>query len=169
MKRKKPQTPPHIVEADIPNPNHNPAHAGKAGNPATIRVSVNAGESPIAWYYHHRSQTGFDELHLRAGDKFRRLYERVGGSGVQAMDYAKEPVDGGRVSDGMTEARHDAGKQLAEAHKEIGEKSYRIVEAVCGDRAWLKQLFPNRKDARGKMQELKAALEKLGKLWNLAK
>ena len=154
-----------FIMVDIANPNYNPAHEGKSGNPALIQAIMNPRESPIAWYFKHSSQTKVEEYQVRAANEFRRLYERSGGSGVKAFDYTKDPVDGGNVSDGITEGRMDAAKKLKAAHSTLGYAGYSLIQATCGELLWLKDQYPTRYQQNRALDDLKLGLDVLAELW----
>lgn len=151
-----------FVMVDVENPNYNPAHEGKAGNPTKITAAYNPKESPAAWY----KSKGIIQAHeYQAASMFRQLYERCGGSGVKAFDYTKDPVDGGNVSDGITEGRMDAAKKLSDAHKKLGRSGYLLVESVCGQGCWMKDIHPDQYMQRKQMGVLRGCLDELAALW----
>lgn len=154
-----------FIMVDVDNPNYNPAHQGQAGNPAMIQAIMNPRESPIAWYFKHRSQTKVEEYHVRAANEFRRLYERSGGSGVKAFDYTKEPVDGGNTSDGITEGRMDAAKKLKAAHDILGYSGFSLIQSTCGELLWINEQHATRRAQDYAMTELKRGLEVLAEYW----
>lgn len=154
-----------FIMVDIENPNFNPVHVGKPGNPEFVSAIMNPRESPIAWYYHHRRQTRVEQHHVRAANEFRRLYERTGGAGVKALDYGKEPVDGGNVSDGITDMKIDAAKVLAEAFYNIGSEGYILIEKTCGELLWLKDQYATRYQQNLAMKQLIEALDVLAEFW----
>ena len=154
-----------FIMVDIQNPNFNPAHEGSAGNPALIQAIMNPRESPIAWYYCQRSRTKVEEYHVRAANEFRRLYERSGGSGMKAFDYTKDPVDGGNVSDGITEGRMDAAKKLKDAHQQVGYAGFSLLQATCGELLWIKDQYATRRLQDSAMDDLKKGLDVLAEYW----
>jgi hypothetical protein len=152
-----------FVMVEIDNPNYNPSHAGASGNPAKAQAYMNPKESPAAWYHHYGYMTG---PQYQAAVRFRMLHERSGGSGAQAIDYTKEPVDGGKgASDGLTQARMDAAQELSLAYHKIGSRDYETVMLVCGELCWLKQLEPTRYMQKKRRKQLCEALETLAIMW----
>ena len=148
---------------DVENPNYNPAHEGKAGNPTRITAAYNPKESPAAWY----KSKGIIQAHeYQAASMFRQLYERCGGSGIKALDYAKDVVDGGQIaSDGMTDGRMDAAKKLGDAYKHLGRTRYSLVRSVCGQGHWVKDIYPSRYMRQKQMNVLRDCLDDLAGLW----
>lgn len=152
-----------FIMVDVDNPNYNPAHAGASGNPAKITAAYNPKESPAAWY---RAKGIIDEPAYQAASLFRFLYERCGGSGVKALDYGKEPVDGGQIAtDGLTDGRMDAAKRLLQAHDKLGHAGYLLVEAVCGQCFWVKDIHPDQYTQRRQMAALRDCLDELAVMW----
>ena len=154
-----------FIMVDIDNPHYNPAHQGHAGNPALIQAIMNPRESPIAWYFRLKAQTKVEEYHVRAANEFRRLYERSGGAGVKAFDYTKDPVDGGNVSDGLTDGRMDAAKKLKDAHSALGYAGVALVQSTSGQLLWLNQQFSTRYQQNKALDDLKRGLDVLAELW----
>ena len=152
-----------FIMIDVENPNYNPAHEGKAGNPTKISAAYNPKESPAAWY----KSKGIIQLHeYQAASMFRRLYERCGGSGIKAIDYAKDVVDGGQIaSDGITESKRAAAERLSYAHDKLGRSGYLLVESVCGQGFWVKDLHPDQYMQRKQMGVLRGCLDELAALW----
>lgn len=151
-----------IVSCTVDDPYFNRAHDGAKGNTRQTMAIRNIRESPHAWY---RARGWIDEHHAQAADKFRRLYERCAGSGLRAFDYGKEPVDGGFMTDGLTDARMDAAKELIEAQKKVGPAGYQLVEQVCGHLVWVKQLSRNTYESRQIMERLRDSLDTLSIFW----
>lgn len=151
-----------FVMIEVDNPHYSERHAGAAGNPRKVQAAYNPKESPAAWY---RAKLIIQEHEYQAASRFRGLYERVGGSGVKAFDYGKEFVDGGNVTDGLTDAKAMAGKELAEAHDKLGSAGYLLVEAVCGQCFWMKDIYPDQYTQRKQMKTLRECLDELAVMW----
>ena len=160
---KKPVAGTGFIMIDIKNPNFNPAHAGASGNPEYVPAMMNPKESPAAWYHHYGHIT---KSQYFAAIKFRRLYERTGGAGVKALDYGKEPVDGGQIAhDGLTQGRMDAAKELEFAHDKLGKAGFDLVQATCGELQWLKDMFPTKYQQGKAMNILRECLDELATVW----
>lgn len=145
-----------IVEAD--NPLYAPVHAGAAGNPRKISVAVNLKEGPIAWMRHKGI---IDDAQKKAADRFRQLWEAVGGAGAKAMDTTKEPVDGGGAREPITDRQIDAGLKLKECRAIIGHRAYMIVEKVCGEGYSINDFSHTQRERKTNADYLKDALTDL--------
>lgn len=152
-----------FVMIEVDNPGYQPQHDGATANPRKIQAAYNPKESPAAWY---RSKRIIQEHEYQAASRFRMLYERCGGSGVKALDYGKETVDGGiGPQDGLTDARAMAGRELADAHDKLGHAGYLLVEATCGQCFWMKDIYPDRYTQRKQMGVLRECLDELSIMW----
>lgn len=78
---------------------------------------------PIGWMKSHNQ---LDESEFLAGRRWQSLYERSHVGSVQAVDTSKEPVDGGKFPELLTDNQRIAIEQLRLA-------SYAIVKSVPGD------------------------------------
>lgn len=155
-----------VTFVDVDNPGYSRAHDGASANPRKLTVPYSVRESPLAVMYHQRKS--IDEAQYAAGNRFRSLFERTGGSGAQAMDYTKEPVDGGiGPSDGLTEARMDAAKELSRVEHLLGPQGYRLVRTVCGELIFLKDYEPRRHFRDGHSLMLKHCLTIMAEFWGL--
>ena len=96
---------------EVDNPNYEPAHHGAKGNPKHIVVAYNPRES-YAGYLHYRGK--ISEAEWRAASRVRQAFEAMGAS-IQGIDTTKEPVDGGRIGQTITEHQLVAGQTLREA------------------------------------------------------
>lgn len=155
---------PLINMIEVDNPEYSREHHGASANPKRITAAINMRESPLVWYISHGDVTASQG---RAGTWVRRLHELAGGAGVQAMDYTREPVDGGRVTDGLTDIKATAAKRLSEARDELERTGcdWRIVEQVCAWGYFVKQLTQTRRENSAAMQRLCASLGVLAIFW----
>lgn len=126
-----------IVSMDVPNPAWRPDLDKVPGFPKDIRATVNCRESPIVWMLAHDQVSTTQAM---AASRFRALYEAAGSADLKAMDYMKEPVDGGGFPDILTDRKMAAAKELAEVHELLGIEGYRLVANVCGDCTWIRDL-----------------------------
>lgn len=167
QKQKKPETPTGFVIVDIDNPYFNSSHHGSESQHKRTQALYNPRESPIAWMYAHREQTGVTEAQVAAAHEFRKLYETARGVGIRSMDYEKTPVDGGKMGDILTDRQVDASNELAAAHCRIGSHGYQLVEQVCGQCIFIRQLAARRSAQNKLSQHLKESLETLAVFWGL--
>lgn len=149
-----------MIEAD--NPLYAPVHAGASGNPKKITVAINLRESPIALMF---AKGHIDQSQLAAANQFRRLWEAMGGAGAGAMDYTREPVDGGGAREPITDRQIDAGLRLKEAQAHIGRRAFDVVQKVCGEGVGVSDLGTSHRERTTYADYLKHALTDLGKLW----
>lgn len=147
-----------VIMVDIDSPYESTRHLGQQ------RVAINMKESPNEYYF-RKGWIGAEQH--KAGEKFRRLYETAGGSGVKAMDYTKEPVDGGNVSDGLTDLKIRSAKELARAHDVLGQQGYRLVESVSGHGSWIKDITNSKWESEVTMRNYKRCMEALAVFWGL--
>lgn len=152
-----------IVEAD--NPLYAPIHAGAAGNPRKISVAINLRESPVAMM---AAKGHIDQSQLAAANHFRKLWEALGGSGAGAMDYTREPVDGGGAREPITDRQIDAGLKLKQAQMHIGVRAFGIVEKVCGEGVNVSDLGASHRERTTYADYLKHGLTDLSELWGYA-
>lgn len=136
-KKKKPQRHPNFILIDVDNPNYQPGNDGEPGNPKKERAAYNYRESPIAFM---RARRYITESQAKAGVKFRLLYEKCGGGGARAIDWRKEPVDGGGWFDPFTDNRMEAAKELQQIQDKLGREGYLLVEKVCGNCIFINDL-----------------------------
>jgi len=168
-KKKQTVTLSNVIWVEIDNPDFSRDHEeGKAGNLKTTRAMLNMRESPALWMLQHNY---IDQAQYRASDRFRRLYEQTAGSGVKGMDTAKEPVDGGKFVDSLTDARMQAAKELVSARRYLGDYtgipfSFELVERVCGQCYWIKDLYDKEREQQSAGRHLKLCLDGLAELWD---
>ncbi len=161
-KKKKPSARLRIKVMEVDNPNYQPEHAGVRGNPKRVRAAFNMKESPVMWMLARGYVT---EPQAMAATRFRKLYEQMGGAGARAIDFTQEPVDGGGVSDPINDRLIDAAKELGEVQKRLGPAGYNLVEQVCGQCIFIKQLASSKWYQLKMSRELKNCLDILAVDW----
>ena len=130
-----------------------------------ITVTVNLKESPLDRW---RSHGDIDGAQYAAGDRFRYLWERSELGGAQALDPAKDYVDGGVMPDPYSLERMRAGVQLRAAKLELGDRDYKLVCLVIGERKFCSEMFPaNRWEADYHSRRVRDALTDLAKMWGM--
>lgn len=151
---------------EIDNPHYSKAHAGAVGNPKTITAAMNLRESPIAMM----AAKGHIEPHqLQAADKFRRLWESLGGSGAGSFDYSREPVDGGGTREPITDRQIDAGFALKACQSALGPRPYDIVSKVVGEGRTIAELGASKRERHTLADYLRNALDDLAVHWGFQK
>ena len=107
--------------------------------PSKASPTRNLRDDPLG-QMHARGQHPLDDHLYRAGRQYQATREAEGiGRGRSSSDI-REFVDGGRgPSDGLTDTRVKAAKQMAVFRTLLGEQGYRVVEAVLIEKQSLKQ------------------------------
>jgi len=151
-----------VTTYEIDNPDWDASRDGLPGFPRRISAALNMRESPAMWMYVHGQ---IDHAHMQAASEFRRLHEMAGGAGIQAIDTTKEPVDGRSHYEPITDAMMLAARKLRQAHAVLGPERYRLVEAVCGDCVWIKDLADTRRGRSAMADLLRDCLDVLAEDW----
>lgn len=151
-----------VISISVDDPFFNRAYTETTSNTRQIQALLNVRESP-ARYYEARDKITKDMA--AAADRFRRLYETAGGGSVKAMDTTKEPVDGGFMSDGLTDAKLRAANELKLAYLKLGKAGYELVEQVCGHLLWVKDVSRTDYEMRRNMERLRDCLDTLSLMW----
>jgi hypothetical protein len=166
-KEKKPEWKPKLdIKAQrMENPYFNRNHEVSATNPKMLGVVKNLRESAVETLFARGKLNGAQK---RAADKFRGLWEMMGGAGAGANDYAREFVDGGGAKDPIAQRQVDAGKALAECRGLLGARNYDLVQKVCGQGLGLAQISSVKRDQLTAADNLRASLDDLAGLWHFA-
>lgn len=166
-KRTKPVEYPHatIRPMAVENPLYSRQHEGARGNPKTITVMVNIRESAVGTL----AARGLLEAHqIMAADRFRKLFEAAGGAGARAIDYGREPVDGGGMYDPIPDRMIDAAKELAACMPILGLRKYKIIEDVVGQGCEIKDLAKTHREKTTLADYIRNGLEDLATFWQLS-
>lgn len=151
---------------EVPNPYFSRSHAADASNPPTIPAMVNIRESAVTTL---ASRGVLDAAQVAAANRFRALFETMGGKGSGAMDYSREHVDGGKAREPITERQLSAGQELARCRALLGVRLYGLVSTVCGEGRSLHEVAGQNKRARLVAADcLRWALDDLAAMWRLA-
>jgi hypothetical protein len=145
----------------VANPLHLRAHDGEKWNPKEIKAAVNLKESALVVLEQRGS---IDEAQVKAGERFRSIWEALGGAGTGAFDYSREPVDGGGAREALSERQIRAGQDLAEARKVLGI-GYDVMVKVAGEGLGIPELTDNQSKRRAYSEYLKDGLSALAKHW----
>ena len=169
MKKRKTKTtilPSHrqaeIEVVEIENPNWNRAYDGDKTNPRKVMAIRNTKESAIG-IMASRGLLSPDQV--RAADKFRSLFETVGGSGAGSFDYSREPVDGGGGRDPISERQMVAGLELKRCEGHVGKPIYRILVKVAGEGRALSEIAANHRERLTFGSYVKDGLQELSEFW----
>lgn len=163
----KPKPAPIITLALVENPNWSRAHHGDKSNPRLVSVPFNHKESAISLL---AARNVINPSQMAAADRFRAIWEAMGGSGASALDYSREPVDGGGAVEPITDRQLSAGRELkraAEALKKAhGEYAYRLVTYIAGEGRSIHDLTSTRRERDTMTDNLRLYLDVLAGLWN---
>ncbi|NBB07872.1 hypothetical protein [Pseudomonas monteilii] len=151
-----------IQLVEIDNPHYSRTHAGLPGNPKTISAAMNLRESPVALM---AAKGHLGAHHIKAADKFRRLWEILGGAGAGSFDYSREPVDGGGARESITDSQIEAGQTLKVCQSVIGRRAFSIVEKVAGEGRTIAEISVTKREKTTNADYLRDALEDLAKHW----
>lgn len=160
-RRPAPVTVPHVMK-EVDNPHYSRAHDGDRSNPKRIKAAYNPRESYVG-LLHQRGKISDSER--RAGDKVRQAFEMMGGVGAQAMDYTREPVDGGGIPDPITDRQLRAGRTLREVHDVLGPAGHDLVIRIAGEGRWPRDLTSDQERQRYLSLRLRECLEHLAVHW----
>lgn len=154
-----------LAPAEIDNPDFSRDHAeGRYGNHKRMPATINVRESAIVTMQARKLLT---DAQAEAATRFRGLWETMGGKGAGAMDYSKEPVDGGGAVQTVADHHIDAGRKLREAEICLGRRGYSLVSKVCGEGYQISELFHEKRAQLSAMDLLRGLLDDLAELWLL--
>lgn len=169
MARARKKTKPAPDTASVENPNWSRAYDGDRTNPRFVTVPFNHRESAISLL---AAKGAIDPAQMAAADRFRAIWEALGGAGAGALDYSREPVDGGGASEPITERQLTAGKELKRAAEALrtshGEYAYRLVTYVAGEGRSIHELTETRRQRDTMTDNLRAYLDVLSDIWGFA-
>lgn len=121
---------------------------------STERISVvrSIRDDPLG-HMHARRQ--IDDAQYSAGRHWQRLHERANVGGVQSVDTTKEPVDGGRFPDLLSDGQRKALDGLRSAKQALGTFGLQIIEDVLARRMFIYQIAATYEgtDEKGKVTE----------------
>lgn len=145
------------VLAEVENPMYNRAHDGETWNPKKITSVVNLKESALVTL----EQRGLiDAAQVKAGERFRMIWEALGGSGAGAFDYSREPVDGGGPRSALSDRQVQAGIELADCRPILGI-GYDIMVKVAGEGMAVTEITHSKNLQRAYVEMLKQGLTAL--------
>lgn len=155
-----------VLYLERDNPMWSREHDGASGNPRTVIVAVNIHESAIGTM---AARGLLDQAQLKAGDRLRYLLEKAGAGGARAIDYAREPVDGGNGKDPIPDMVIDAAKQLAQIQPLLGLRAYAILRTVISQGCELKDIAATHRERTTTADYIKDALDILAVHWGFTK
>ncbi len=125
-----------FIVIDVDNPLFSSDHPESATNNRRSKAIYNYRESPASLMY---ARGKIDAAQYRAADWYRCMYEMAGGD-LKAMDWRREPVDGGKMQDPFTQRRSDAHRALEETYELLGARGHELIEKFCGQGFFIKQI-----------------------------
>lgn len=152
------------AQVEVENPNWSRDHHGRRDNPRYITATVSLRESAITTMHARKL---IDDAQAAAAVRFRRNWEAMGGKGAGAMDYTKEPVDGGGMPETVSDRHLMAGRELEACRRLLGMRGYRLVCQVCGEGYQIAELFSEKRAQLSGMDALRGHLDDLAELWNI--
>jgi hypothetical protein len=167
-KRKKKAMPtPAITTKRVHNPLYQRAHHGERTNPKFITAAINPRESGIVTL---AARGLIDEAQEEAADRFRGLWETLGGSGAKALDYSREPVDGGgRQSEPISIRLLAAGRDMKAVkdalQAEYGDYAVALVGRIAGEGHSIHELTQTRRQRDTMTDNLRTYLDFLAHFW----
>jgi len=159
-----------VSTKDVENPLYSRAHDGDRTNPQTIGAFINMRESAIVML---EAKGVLDKAQVKAAERFRKLWERMGGTGAGAMDYSRIVVDGGIAPDPISESQMEAGRSLKEAEQALkaqhGTYAYKLVGYICGEGYSIHDLTATRRQRDTMTDLLRMYLDVLADHWHLGR
>lgn len=95
-----------------------------------MEVQTNTRESPVEYL---AARGRLDGAQKAAAERYRGIYERAQLGSLQAMDPAKEKVDGGKISETLSDKVMRAAHDLAQANRAVGRVSAAILISIVGE------------------------------------
>lgn len=137
-----------------------------------VQVSVNRGESPIAWLARRKGSDGqpfLSGLEITAAERLREDFEAAAMTGRVTMDWTALPRDRTPRSPGSVPPANLARRRVRQALRAVGPGLSEILEEVCLNGSALQAAeralgLPSR---TGKVR-LKLALERLARHYRMA-
>lgn len=151
--------------ATVENPNWRPDLDGERAIPRFITATVNVFESAIATMASRRQ---IDAAQTLAADRFRKLWEASGGVGAKAIDYSREPVDGGKIAEPISPTQMNAARQLGYIRETLGRRNFDLISKVCGEGRALGELFHEKRDKLTAADNLRASLDDMCTEWGIS-
>lgn len=165
MKRRTaPKPEPTTAMVEVENPLWSRDHHGRADNPRFVKVTMSLRESSITTMLARKL---IDAAQAEAALRFRIAYEAMGGKGAGAIDYTREPVDGGGMVETVTVRQLEAGQVLKAARVQLGVRGYRLIRQVCGEGYQVSDLYKEKRAQLSAMDALRGYLDDLAELWNI--
>lgn len=148
------------------------------GKPLEVMRATN--HSPLVYLMqrdrlHGPGETRDDaEARVIAGTRLQGLYERAGGRGAGAIDYARVKVDVSMHYSGTPEGQAIALSELGAIRKAVGEADYGMLHSVCCEQVpfmvWVNKQWPGagRRTRLDAYERLRLGLDSLIRYFGVA-
>lgn len=147
----------------VDNPFYSRDHIEAGSNPRKIWATKNVRESAVETLY---ARGKLDEAQKVTADRFRAHWEACGGS-IGAMDYGREPVDGGGARDPLSARQAEAGRELARCRTLLGARMFALVCQVCGEGRALQEVVAVKRGQLTAADNLRGSLDDLAEMWGI--
>ena len=156
-------TPPrsNVIMREVENPYFQPEHPESSNNPKRIMAAINTQESAVETLF---ARGLIDRAQKRAADKFRALWETMGGK-VPSLDYTMDRVDGGGSD--VIGTRLTAAQELDQCRLMLGRRGYDLICRICGEGRALGELFSTNREKTTAADVLRAGLDDLAEMWGM--
>lgn len=150
------------MEVDDPNPT--------SGETERIVVVRTISADPLAWMHAHKF---IDEAKYLAGRRWQGLYDKAAIGAMQSVDTTKEPVDGGRWPDSLSDNQALASRDLHRIEAALGPGRSALVLDVLGRGMYMPQAAAIRGvttdwGRRKLTRELYLCLDRMAEVFGLA-
>lgn len=157
-----------VVEMD--NPFFQREHRESSTNPKAIPVEINIAESAIETLF---ARAKIDRAQKAAADRFRSIWEKMGGKGAGAIDYSAVRVDGGKNPEPISVKQLEAGRELEFIRTKLvlahGVYAYRLVTYICGQGHNIHDLTETRRQRDTMTDNLRMYLDLMAEEWGFKK
>jgi hypothetical protein len=150
------------MEVDDPNPT--------SGETERIVVVRTISADPLAWMHAHKY---IDDAKYLAGRRWQGLYDRSSIGAMQSVDTTKEPVDGGRWPDALSDHQAQASRDLHRIDAMLGPGRSALVLDVLGRGMYMPQAaalrgITSERQRRKLTRELYLSLDQMAVVFGLA-
>ena len=151
------------VTVDVDNPHYSRSHEESGTNPKATKAWFNPRESYCGFLWSKQLITAGE---WKVAGIVRFHFERLGGAGAGAMDYTKEPVDGGKNAQDITDPQLLSGEVMKEMARVLGPQGHDLVLRMAGNGEWPKDIAPRDKRKQDYLSmRLRECLEHLAVHW----
>lgn len=137
---------------------------------ARSTVARNIASDPLAWFHAHHL---IDEAKYQAGRRWQGLHDNAALGAMQSVDTSKEPVDGGRWPDMLSDQQAQAARDLHRIDAMLGPGRSALVLDVLGHGMYMPQAaalrgITSERQRRKLTRELYLSLDQMAEAFGLA-